>query len=163
MTVYHVYIPPEVINPDFISKGDAARVKFLPDNKMIWALIFPPIWLIWHRLWLPLMIYALAVSIIVVIAFRTSEQLGTLLSILPGLYLLLEGSELIRMKHERDGWQFVGIIEAPDLSTAELRYFSGQNPASAKSHDAGETRPSAAKRAPVLGRPASASAGLFPE
>ena len=46
------------------------------------------------------------------------------LSALPGLYLLLEGSELITADLERRGWRFAGTVEGDDLEEAEIRFLT---------------------------------------
>ena len=123
MAVYSIYLPPD-IGTSVLDK-DRARAVFLPDTRSVWALIIPAVWLAWNRLWLPLAVYIAIAMAFVVIANQWNAQLALLLSGLPGLYLFLEGNELIRLKHEREGWLFDGVLEAPDRPTAELRYFSG--------------------------------------
>lgn len=122
MAVYSIYLPPDI--GDRVLDADRARVIFLPDTKSLWALIIPAIWLMWNRLWLPFALYMVVLMTILTLGNQWNLQLAFLLSGLPGLYLFLEGNELVRLKFEREGWLFDGILEAPDEETAELRYFA---------------------------------------
>ena len=117
MAIYSAYVSPDAQMP-----GAARDFRLVSDRKAIMALIVPPLWLIWHRLWLELLIY---LGIWAGIGMLASWQPGiaiAYLSALPGFYLLLEGNELIRRKLERDGWIFAGIFDADNSDEAELRF-----------------------------------------
>ena len=161
MAIYSVYLPPEAGNDASVptmSDADIDRIAFLPDGKALLALIAPAIWLIWQRLWLILAVYVLAMVALVVLAQFGNSQLGSFLSVLPGLFLFLEGREMIHRRYERQGWRFDGVIEAGDEKTAELRYFSDQDyaPKPAKPEK---------QAAPLFAKPIKQVApfGLFPE
>jgi len=94
----------------------------VPDTKATLALFFPPFWLIWHKLWLPLMVYFCVIVAIMLLAFTSPGIAVSYLSILPGLYLLLEGYELVRKNLESKGWQFAGIVEGENKEEAEIRF-----------------------------------------
>lgn len=99
-------------------------MKFLQDGKPLLAILFPPFWLAWHRLWWALGVYAAFAAIIALLAFTPWQNVAFLLSALPGLYLLFEGHELVRQRLEQKGWIFDGVIEGRDEEEAEFRYFS---------------------------------------
>jgi len=73
-------------------------------------------------LWLPLMVYFCVIVAIMLLAFTSPGIAVSYLSILPGLYLLLEGYELVRKNLESKGWQFAGIVEGENKEEAEIRF-----------------------------------------
>ncbi|MEO0909045.1 MAG: DUF2628 domain-containing protein [Pseudomonadota bacterium] len=117
MTTYSVYLPPiEDVEPA------AERFKLVPDKKAVWAIIAPPIWLALHRLWLPLLAYVVFMLALALLGAWQPHVAVLYLSGLPGLYLLLEGFELVRDKLERHGWRYVGVVEAENAEDAEIKY-----------------------------------------
>ena len=152
MTTFAVYLPPEDRIGDPIDQFVLVR-----DSKSPLALIFPPFWLAWHGLWMELLAYlVVAVAILLLMIWQPGAPVGYL-SALPGLYLLLEGTELIRAKYERQGWRYDGIVEGDDQEEAEIRYLTNY---------ARESAPEKTKPAPVqrpIGFKPVANAGLFPE
>ena len=155
MTAYSVYLPPSGRpgNPD-------EEFRLVADTKAPWALVAPPIWLIAQRLWLELLVYLV---LMVAIGFIAVWQPGTpvlYLSALPGLYLLLEGNQLIASKLERDGWQYAETVEGDNKEEAEIRYLYERSEPAAQS----ESPKQIVRPTPILGRPVPvAQAGLFPE
>ena len=123
MATYTIYLPPE---EQLVKPLDGC--KALHDGKSTWALVFPPFWLIWHRLWLELLIYAIVMFVISLIAFWQPGAAIAYLSAVPGLYLLLEGSELVRKKHERNGWRYAGVVEGDTQEEAEIRFLVNHEP-----------------------------------
>ena len=80
MAVYTVHVPltqaGEGPRPD--------RVVFVRDGFHFWALLFGPLWLIWHRLWLALVAYIVVIAALVglVAILRTGvDAQGTILLI----------------------------------------------------------------------------------
>ena len=155
MAIYSVYLPPE-------SGNEASdRTVFLGDGPALLALIVPIVWLLWHRLWLEAALYVL-----IMVAFGVSTQfgypeIGAFLSFLPGLYLMLEGRELVRCRYERSGWHFDGVVEAGDIEAAELRYFSNFVEATRIEPPKTENQPKSPIFSNHIRRPAPI--GLFPE
>lgn len=117
MTTYTIYLPPEDagLEPDEV-------FRLVPDTKATLALIFPPFWLAWHKLWLPLMVYIVVITAILMLAVWSPGIAVSYLSILPGLYLLLEGYELVRQNLEAKGWQYAGVVEGENREEAKIRY-----------------------------------------
>ena len=116
MAIYTVYTPPD---------GDAGKARFVRDGVNVVALVIPAIWLLWQRLWLWLLVYIL-LALAIGLASRLIGAGATLLAILPGFYLLLEGNELVRARLERHGWQLADVVEAPNQADAELRFFAAR-------------------------------------
>ncbi len=152
MAIYAAYLPP---NDEFGSTAE--RFRLVQDGKTPWALIAPPFWLIWHRLWLPLLAYAVFMFAIALIAIWQPGLPVLYLSALPGFYLLLEGSELVRNRLEILDWRFAGIVEGYNLEEAEIRFLA--------TFQEGEPELVAFERpskSPISHRPVVV-AGLFPE
>jgi hypothetical protein len=122
MNTYTIYMPPES-GPD--SNIDSAI--YLPDNKAWFAAIVPPLWFIWHRLWWGLTIYVAYLAIIFLLLFTPWQYAVILLSAIPGIYLFLEGHELVRQHYENQGWWQIGVVQANGEDDAVLRYTLSHN------------------------------------
>ena len=152
MTIYSVYV---IEAPD---KDTGHDYRFVPDTKSIWALIAPPVWLIWHRLWLALLVYFCVATGIGMLAGLEPGPAAAYLSILPGLFLLLDGNQLIVNKLERDGWVYQGVVEANSKEDAETKFFMG-----AGEHYINETRVEPVGIPTKTVTPVHSFSGLFPE
>ena len=119
MTTYTVHLPPQGG-----ASGELERARFVPERSSLLALVVPIVWLLWHRLWYALAVYLLIGGIASVLASWTQSPPIGLLATLPGLYLFLEGRQLLRGRLERQGWRFAGVVEADNAEEADLRYFS---------------------------------------
>lgn len=109
-----------------------------------WAAIFPPLWLLRHRLWLGLIGYLL-LSMIWGIALELgdiAEPATTVLAL--GLSFLIGAmaADYRRWTLARRGWRFVGVLRASDAQEAEERYIRGHA-------TAGVSSPAGASAAPV--------------
>ena len=153
MTIYAAYLPPENGKGNFVDS-----FQLVSDAKSPFALLFPPIWLAWHKLWLPLLVYGvIAIAILLLAAWSPSAPIGWL-AMLPGLFLMIEGNELLRRKLERNGWQFAGVIEAGTREDAEVRFIT-ENTDVFQSEAVGLAPAPATNMATHAPKPA----GLFPE
>jgi len=100
------------------------HVEAVPDSVSAWAIIAPPFWLLWHRLWLSLALYVIVVLFLFGLLGTDYWQVTIFLSGLPGLYLWLEGNQLRRNDLERRGFVLTKIVDAPDEDTALIKYSS---------------------------------------
>jgi len=111
-----------------VQKSDttAVNARFIREGFTWAALIFGPLWLLIHRLWLALLLYCLALILITALAYYMHLDNGTsvVLSELISLYLALEGNQLRRNTAERRGWTMVDVISAINLEAAERLFFS---------------------------------------
>lgn len=155
MTTYTVYLPPE----DSM-KNMEEEFHLIPDAKATLALIFPPFWLAWHKLWLPLMAYFVVIAAIIILAFLNPSIAVSYLSILPGLYLLLEGYQLVRNTLEDKGWRYAGIVEGENMEEAEIRFLMGQKEEITKATHFFQTQN---KSNPTNPKPHTTPMSLFPE
>lgn len=89
-----------------------------------WAAIFPPLWLLRHRLWLGLFGYLL-LSLLWGIALELgdiAEPAATVLAL--GLSFLIGAmaADYRRWTLARRGWRFRGVLRAEDATEAEERH-----------------------------------------
>ena len=167
MPTFTVHQPPP-------RKGESVsapeRFVFVRDGFHFWAFVLTPFWLLWRRLWLAFVVYA-----VVGVAIGTGlKMLGapTVLQFLGGLLLSLligfEAGTIRRWKLSRRGWKMLGFVVGEDVEIAEQRFFA----AWVKDADkrAGETPPVAPPpeqryATPVRRGPPSPSdvIGLFPQ
>ena len=59
MTVYTVHEPPP---REGQADADTDRFVFVRDGFDFWAFLFGPLWMIWRRLWLVLLLYVIATT-----------------------------------------------------------------------------------------------------
>jgi len=156
MAIYTAYLPPDHHAGD---QGEGFRL--VPDAKAPLALVFPPIWLAWNRLWVEFLAWIVATVAIIMLAVWQPSPAIAYLSAIPGFYLLLEGYELIRKKLERDGWQYAGIVSGDDMEEAELRFVEQSDGIINKKPAPQSEHPPNLVRKPA--HHTIASTGLFPE
>lgn len=161
MSVYTVHAPsaPE-------ARGEADKFVFLRDGFHFWALLFGPLWLAWHRLWLALIGYlVLAAALGITLSLLGAEpDVRSLVFFLLAVLMGLEASSLRRWSYSRGRWRQIDFVVADDEEAAERRFFdrwatSSHALASPLSYDV-PTAPHQprAERAASLG-----IIGLFPE
>jgi hypothetical protein len=123
MAVYTVHEPP--LRSGALAP-DPERFVFVRDGFYVWAFLLTPLWLIWHRLWLVLLLY-----LVVVFGFAQAMHYAgvgvagrllvmTLISFLIGL----EASTLRRFTLTRRGWRNVGLVSGTNMEAAERRFFN---------------------------------------
>src|SRR6187549_2395244 len=111
-----------VMEPPAANAAEAAeRAVLVRDGFAFLAFLAPPIWLAWHRLWIAA---ALAVAVSVgLTALGETAGLGlssTPLSLLVSIYVGLEGPALRINALRRRGWREWGVVDASNLSEAEI-------------------------------------------
>ena len=114
MAVYVVMEPPK--------RGDAVLVR---DGFHLFGFLTPPIWLLWHRLWIEAIV-AFAVAMVLAAVGEVAGRgfAGTLLSLLVSVYVGIEGAALRIAALRRRGWREWGVVEADSFDDAEARYLS---------------------------------------
>lgn len=148
MAIYSAYLPPD---------GTREDARFIADGPAIFALIVPAVYLIWHRLWQPLMAYVLVAGALALPSMLVPSPWLGLLPALPGFFLMLQGRDLVRADLEQKGWHEAASLQADNEADAELRFFSMDLPAKS-------VEPVSAQVSNVLWKPQiPAAAGIFPE
>jgi hypothetical protein len=147
MAVYTVLEPP----PSGDDLRDAERVAFVRDGFSWLAFLFPLLWLLWHRMWLVLVLW---IAVVVLVEWGASF-LGGPAPLVAALAIAVvvgfEANNLRRWTLERRGWQFAGVVAGTDRSDCERRFFAGR---------AGGLAPARPAAAPP--RPASAVPTVYP-
>ena len=171
MAIYTVLAPTLRDGTSMPAPMDLVFVK----ERISWpALFFGPLWLIFRRMWLVLVLYLLALIVIGFIAAQIGGPIPGVLLVLGHLLFATEGNELRRWTLQRRGFRLIGVIEGQGVEEAEIRYFAGVEenaPAGAvpvpSVPPASPTPPAPPPKPPSLGpMPPSAEAGdvvgLFP-
>jgi hypothetical protein len=120
MPVYTVHAPSAPA-----SRDDTDRFVFLRDGFHFWAMVFGPLWLLWHRLWLALLGYLVvgtALAVAMALLGAPSDARGAVVLLL-ALLMGLEAASLRRWAYSRGKWQLVDFIVADDKESAERSFF----------------------------------------
>ncbi len=162
MSVFTVHEPPLRAAE---ARSDPERFTFVRDGFYFWAFAITPIWMLWHRMWLVLLIY-----LIVAVGADSAMHyagigvggvfvVGLLLSFLIGV----EASTLRRFTLARRGWKNVGVVAGDGVEAAERRFYDAWATSAASKAaqptSASSAPPPSAQRAPQP----SGIIGLFPE
>ena len=157
MTTFTVHEPPPRKNEETASP---VRFAFVHDGFYFWAFLLGPVWMLYHRLWLVLLMYLAATTGIqaALWALGVSGLVKFTVGLLIALLVGFEAGSLRRWSLRR--WTNRGIVVAANREAAEHRFFdrwSGSLPA-----DVAAAKPPGS---PVARAPASAEdiIGLFPE
>jgi hypothetical protein len=144
MAVYTVHEP---LPRKHEVSADPDRFTFVRDGFYFWAFLLGPLWMLWRRLWLVLLMYfALAVGLQMGLwALGASSAVDTIVWLLLHLLVGFEAGTLQRWTLTRHGWKNVGLVVADDIDTAERQFFATW-----------------AQQAPIAPPPAAARPGNFP-
>jgi hypothetical protein len=165
MPVYTVHEPPLRTAG---ALAEAERFVFVRDGFYWWAFLLTPLWMLWRRLWLVLLIYVVC-SALIDTAMRVIGAPASaiaLIDILISFLIGLEASTLLRFTLRRRGWQNVGVVSGDDLEDAERRFFDAwvcRGPAPRVAPPAGPAAPPSPAPARSPAGEASGVIGLFPE
>jgi hypothetical protein len=122
MSIYTVHEPP-------LRAGAAApepeRYAFVRDGFSFWALLFAPLWMLRHRMWLVLVLYlviSVGLEIFIHVAGASAFIVG-LVAFLISFLVGFEAGTLRRFTLRRRGWTYVGVVSGEDVEAAERRFF----------------------------------------
>lgn len=138
MKAFTVHVPPR-------EERAAERAVFIKDGMSWPALFVPVLWLLWHRLWLLLLLYLLLALGVAGIERLTGGATAVLLGFLGSVLFALEANNLRRWALERRGWRQVGATFGHNPDEAEIRYFHEVHRAAAAPE---AERPAAPARTP---------------
>jgi hypothetical protein len=122
MSIYTVHQPP-LRAADALA--DPERFAFVRDGFAVWAFLLTPFWMLRHRLWLVLVIYAVVMAALdtALMTIGASVAVVFLVGVLISLLIGLESGTLRRFTLSRRGWKNVGIVSGHDRQDAEQRFF----------------------------------------
>jgi hypothetical protein len=122
MAVYTVHEPP--LRAAATAAPEPERFVFVRDGFSFWALLFGPLWMLRHRMWLVLLGYGVVVTALSLVPhLHVSATVGTIVWALLALLLGFEAGTLRRFTHGRRGFRNIGIVVGDDLELAERRFF----------------------------------------
>lgn len=118
MRVYTVYQPPMI--------EESAEPVLIKEGFAWWALFVPLLWALYHRVW--------SMAVVVLAATAGLEAVLTLIGIdavghaiatagLSWLFAAL-ANDWRRRALARRGYRMAGVVAAPDVAAAELRWFA---------------------------------------
>ncbi|MCX7323610.1 MAG: DUF2628 domain-containing protein [Hyphomicrobiales bacterium] len=158
MAFYTALTPPA--DPALPLADQLGRTVFLKDGFSLHAFVFTGLWLLSKKLWLAFVVFAV---IWAAIGFA-GRMLGfdplalTVVQLLIGLYLGLEGNVLTERRLLAKGWTLAGVVEGRDIDTVERRFFE-----SVPGLGAPAAPGAPAPAAPLQPLPAQGVLGLFPD
>lgn len=115
MAVYVVMEPPG-------DAGQADGARLIRDGFSWMAFILPPLWLLWHRLWIEALLAFVALGLLMVLGELAGFGLaGWSLTLLVSLYVGLEGHAMRVNALRRRGWRDWGVVSADRCEDAEAR------------------------------------------
>lgn len=120
MAVYTVHAP-----ADAAAGEDADRIAFLRDGFHLWAMLFGPLWLVWHRLWLALLGYLVVAGGLAVTLALLGASGGVCAAVFGLLAILMgfEAASLRRWSFSRGRWRQIDFVVADNEQAAERRFF----------------------------------------
>jgi hypothetical protein len=123
MPIYTVHEPPPRDDDDDTAAAD--RFVFVREGFSMWAFLFAPVWMIWRRLWLVLLLYVVVMAGLQVglWALGASGTVKFAVGVLVALLIGFEASSLRRWTFTRRGWISHGVVVADDEESAERRFF----------------------------------------
>ncbi len=123
MSVYTVHQPPL---REAEAAADPARFVFVRDGFHLWAFLLTPLWILWHRLWLVLLLF-IALNLVIGVALYFAGASGGVkfaIAVLIGLLAGFEAATLRRWTLARRGWTTLGVVVGDDVESAERRFFA---------------------------------------
>ena len=160
---------------DSSGKDVAARadgILFVKEGFAWWALLFPVLWLLYHRMWIVLLGFVVIAGVLQagVSVADMPEAIAGFASMGLGFLLALEGNDLRRWSLTRKGYRFAGLVSGRDLGECERRFLTGWLARQATQGGESPNAPPQTRKANVAAAPRDAKAsqsddviGLFPE
>lgn len=147
----------------------AGKIIFVREGIAWWALFFPLIWILFHRLWLVLLLYLAAVFVIGAAAELADipEAAGGLATMALSFLLALEGNDLRRWTLKRKGYALADVTGGRDMAECEQRFFESWLPAQEQQRTSATPAPSLPRESKANQTSAAPGGddviGLFPE
>lgn len=121
-------------------------ISAIPEAAAKWALVAPPIWLAWHRLWFALAVYLLIGALVLAMLFTPYWPAALVLGGIPAIYLFLEGHQLRRRALDRAGAVMLGVVDASSAEIAVARFLDEHGMAEREPTTPSRPVPAAARR-----------------
>jgi len=123
MKSFTVHMPPE--GAERTSEG-AGRLVFVREGFNIWALLIPVIWMLYRRMWLPVLGYLAVVLAfnLLVLAVSPPGYVVVVVAVAFAFYFAFEANQLRRWSLERKGWHLVAVVNGAARDECEEKLFS---------------------------------------
>jgi hypothetical protein len=123
MSTYTVHQPPLRKSETSVDPG---RFAFVRDGFHFWAFLLTPLWMLWRRLWLVLLIYVVVMIVLhgALWALGASSMVKFAVDFLVMLLIGFEASSLRRWTLNRRRWRNLGVVVGDNLEAAEQRFFT---------------------------------------
>ena len=127
MAVYTVHEPLPRKNE---ASADPERFVFVRDGFHFWAFVLGPLWMLWRRLWVVMLLYvALLIGIELGLwALGASGTVKFVVGFLLALLIGFEAGTLRRWTLTRRGWRNLGVVVGDDVESVERRFFAAWTP-----------------------------------
>jgi hypothetical protein len=121
MPVYTVHAP----GANGADLRSTDKFAFVRDGFHFWAAVFGPLWLIWHRLWLALIGWIIAIAALEVALRRLGVGSGAIFfaNVIVAILMGFEAASLRRWTLTRHHWRQLDVVVADDEEAAERRFF----------------------------------------
>ena len=121
MKIFTVHVP---VTRDGEVSTNLDRFRFVRDGFHFWAFLLGPIWMLWHGLWLVVLIYLIGIAGLMVglMALGLSSAVQFAVGFLIAVLIGCEAGSLRRWSLRRR-WTLAGLVAAPDRESAERRFF----------------------------------------
>jgi hypothetical protein len=146
MARFVIFEPAEALGDDA-----AGKARLVRDGFSFFGFLVPPLWLLWHRLFVEaaLVFAALFATGVLGEMMQGMGLAASALSLLLSIYVGLEGANLRIAALRRRGWREWGTVNADTLADAEIRYAT----AAGEGYTPDETLPLPPPAPAVAGRP----------
>jgi hypothetical protein len=127
VTVYSVYEPPSQAT-DIVERAD--RLAFFKEGYSWPALFVPLLWLIYHFMWIELIVMTL-LYIALQVVFGTDAEgqaLAAWASLAVSVLFAFEANDLRAAALERKGYRLAGVASGRDRTEAERSFFTAWLP-----------------------------------
>ena len=127
MLTYTAHRRVDTILPDQVDDG--SDLVFIKDGFSWPGFLIPFFWMIWHRLWLPLAGYLVAVALLALaghVVFSLPDGLMASLGLLANLFVGLEGNNFRRRALAKRGFEEIADIVAENREEASYRFFAAR-------------------------------------
>jgi hypothetical protein len=161
MAVYTVHEPARTHDG---ASPEPERFVFVRDGFSFAAMLFGPLWMLRHWMWLVLLGYGAVVVLLGVVLGLTdaSAAVGLSVSVLLALLVGFEAGTLRRFTLARRCFRNVGVVVGDDIELAERRFFDAWGNAATERERAAPSSP-VPMAMPHTPRASSDVIGLFPE
>jgi hypothetical protein len=114
------------VSPDLPPAEAAERATVIKDGISWPAFFFAILWLLWHRMWLPLLLYLAFMVLVGLTGGWLGQIAATVAALLGHILFALEANNLRRWTLARRGWREVGDSFGSNRAEAEIRYFQSE-------------------------------------